>query len=335
MMFKKLPKSVGYIRMSTDKQEDSPDRQKANLTEFAERDYTLVGWYVDPGMSGTESAKRPEFQRLLRDAANGHFEVILIDEPSRFSREDVWDAMMHWRLLKQAGVRIVSRQRGELRLDDLGGMISAMVDQHASHQESVKTADRTSSGKRLAINNGRWIRGRVFAYDRVIRTPDGRLVSHVHFRDTFPKPKGASVEVVPSKDKTAVAAVQRGFQMVADGSTVTDVMKDWNACGVTTTYNKAWRCDAVTYVLRNPVYIGNPVHGKYARGKFHTVIKKGTVTQEDACPAIVTPQLFQRVQDRLDGSKGASQSLSLSVMMIFDHGSGRRSCAMPSGKGGQ
>lgn len=52
--------SVGYIRMSTDRQEHSPERQRAEIIEMAERDgYQIVKWYEDFGLTGTESAKRP------------------------------------------------------------------------------------------------------------------------------------------------------------------------------------------------------------------------------------------------------------------------------------
>ncbi len=36
------------------------------------------------------------------------------------SREDVFDAMVHWKLLRDAGVKIVTCQRGELDFSNLG-----------------------------------------------------------------------------------------------------------------------------------------------------------------------------------------------------------------------
>jgi DNA invertase Pin-like site-specific DNA recombinase len=95
--------AVGYIRMSTDKQEDSPARQRRDIEAMAERNgYRITTWYEDHGLTGTESANRPEFRRLLANAKNRRFEAVLLSEQSRMSREDVFDAMQHWKQLRDA-----------------------------------------------------------------------------------------------------------------------------------------------------------------------------------------------------------------------------------------
>jgi DNA invertase Pin-like site-specific DNA recombinase len=98
--------AVGYIRMSSDQQQDSPARQRKDIEALAKRlGYRNVCWYEDHGVTGTESSKRKDFQKLLADAKNGSFCAVLISEQSRMSREDVFDAMVHWKLLRDAGVR--------------------------------------------------------------------------------------------------------------------------------------------------------------------------------------------------------------------------------------
>jgi DNA invertase Pin-like site-specific DNA recombinase len=99
-------------------------------------------------------AKRKDFQKLLADAKNGSFCAVLLSEQSRMSREDVFDAMVHWKLLRDAGVKIVTCQRGELDFSNLGGVITAIVDQYGAREEAVRLADRSLSGKRLAISQG-------------------------------------------------------------------------------------------------------------------------------------------------------------------------------------
>src|SRR5262245_1971051 len=79
-----------YLRMSTDEQEDSIDRQRANVLPYAGRKgYVLSDdlTYADEGIAGDEFAKRAGLQRLLRDAAAGRFDVIVCDEISRLSRQ--------------------------------------------------------------------------------------------------------------------------------------------------------------------------------------------------------------------------------------------------------
>ena len=61
-----------YCRMSTAKQEDSIDRQLANVRPYAERKGYVTAdehTYADEGIAGDEFLKRTDFQRLLKDAA--------------------------------------------------------------------------------------------------------------------------------------------------------------------------------------------------------------------------------------------------------------------------
>ncbi|CAK7050548.1 recombinase family protein [Tissierella sp.] len=79
--------AVGYIRVSTSKfeQEDSLENQKnLFLQSIKEQGFTFGGIYVDTE-SGTTS-NRPEFLRMLEDARLGKFDVIIVKELSRLSR---------------------------------------------------------------------------------------------------------------------------------------------------------------------------------------------------------------------------------------------------------
>jgi DNA invertase Pin-like site-specific DNA recombinase len=45
--------AVGYIRMSTDKQEDDPARQQGGIDEMAKRHgYRIIRWFEDHRISG-------------------------------------------------------------------------------------------------------------------------------------------------------------------------------------------------------------------------------------------------------------------------------------------
>lgn len=232
---KSIP-AVGYIRMSTGRQENSPQRQRAEIKKLAaQQGYRIVKWYEDHGLTGTESVNRPEFQQLLKDAAAGRFEAILVHEQSRFSREDIFDVMLHWRLLRQAGVDIVTCQRGRLRFDDLGGIITAIVDQHGAREESVKLAQRVVGGQRLRAKQGKRIGGIVFAYDREVMDETGQVVRRVHFRDRFRKPASWTTRLVPSADSPAIEAVQWGFDAIRRGHSIGSIARELNGRGLTCT----------------------------------------------------------------------------------------------------
>ena len=51
------PRAVCYYRMSTDRQEDSVERQRSQVLPYAEKNgYAVVGEYIDLGVSGSESS---------------------------------------------------------------------------------------------------------------------------------------------------------------------------------------------------------------------------------------------------------------------------------------
>src|SRR4051812_7868415 len=61
--------AVGYVRRSTDRQEQSiPDQQRAIERFCAERGLRLLRWYIDDAISGTSTEGRKGFQSLIADA---------------------------------------------------------------------------------------------------------------------------------------------------------------------------------------------------------------------------------------------------------------------------
>jgi site-specific DNA recombinase len=300
-MTTKMKPAVGYIRMSTDRQENSPERQRREIKALAEREgYRITKWYEDHGLTGTESANRPEFQSLLRDAEKGRFVAILLHEQSRFSREDIFDVMAHWRLLREAGVEIVTCQRGRLRFDDLGGIITAIIDQHGAREESIKLASRVVSGQRVRALQGRRIGGTVFGYDRQLYDDTGTPVQRVSFRQKFRKPPTWYSVIVPSDEQEAVDAVRWSFDAIQSGQSIGYVVRGLNAKGIKPHTSKAFTFNSVIGMLRNPAYAGILRAGKYSKAKFCRLDDDGLIIVEDAHEPIVDPEVFHVVQSILD-----------------------------------
>ena len=62
-----LKYAYGYVRVSTDKQEElSPDSQKKLLQDYAVKNgIVLLEIFRELGVSGRHADKRPEFQRMI------------------------------------------------------------------------------------------------------------------------------------------------------------------------------------------------------------------------------------------------------------------------------
>ena len=63
--------AVGYVRRSTDRQEQSIDDQKNILTQYAQDNgIRLHKFYIDDAISGTSTLGRRAFQQMIQDAQN-------------------------------------------------------------------------------------------------------------------------------------------------------------------------------------------------------------------------------------------------------------------------
>lgn len=75
-----------YARVSTDQQ--SVDMQVNDLLSVARaRGYEVVGTYIDHGISGAKGRdRRPEFDRLHKDAVRGKFDIVMAWAVDRLGR---------------------------------------------------------------------------------------------------------------------------------------------------------------------------------------------------------------------------------------------------------
>src|SRR3984893_1397228 len=103
--------AVAYIRESTEEQGQgfSPDAQRESIRRFApENDLELIGEYCDFHSGWRKSEARPEFQRLMADAADGKFDVVLVFHTSRFARNQVEARRYKQMLREKLGIRVIS-----------------------------------------------------------------------------------------------------------------------------------------------------------------------------------------------------------------------------------
>src|SRR5688500_7116071 len=84
-------RAVGYFRVSSEEQVEgySISAQERAYRQYCKaQGYTSVGEYRDEGKSArTDHIKRrPDFARMLQDAQEGLFDVIVVHKMDRFSR---------------------------------------------------------------------------------------------------------------------------------------------------------------------------------------------------------------------------------------------------------
>ena len=164
-----------YARVSTDSDDqlNSLTNQVTYYTNLikAKTKWTFVPGYIDEGISGATAKKRDDFQRMVRDAKAGLFDLVLTKEITRFARNTL-DSIMYTRELLSVGVGVLFEndnintfdEDSELRLTIMSGI---------AQDELRKLSSRVKFGHKQAIKNGVVLgNSRIFGYVK----DNGRLV---------------------------------------------------------------------------------------------------------------------------------------------------------------
>ena len=163
-----------YARVSTLDKGQDPTNQLLQLKEYIEH-RSSDGWelgevYVDR-VSGKTSQKRPQFLRMMADASQRRFDVLLFWSLDRFSREGTSATLQHLERLTADGIGWKSFT--EQYLDSLGAFGDAILSVLAcvAKQERIRLSERTRAGLARARKEGQ-----VLGRPRVKLTDDGKRV---------------------------------------------------------------------------------------------------------------------------------------------------------------
>ena len=151
-----MKRVVAYCRVSTDSEDqvNSLENQKMyfnrEIKNNPEWEFTKI--YADEGITGTSVKKRKEFNKMIRDAENGKFDIILTKEVSRFARNTV-DALQYTRRLKAIGIETyflldnisTADKDGELRLTIMSSL---------AQEEARKISERCTWGAKRSMEKG-------------------------------------------------------------------------------------------------------------------------------------------------------------------------------------
>jgi site-specific DNA recombinase len=261
-------RAVAYYRMSTDRQEDSIDRQEQGVAACAAaRGYQLTAEYRDEGIAGDVFDRRPGFQKMLAAAGRKEFDVVLVDEPSRLSRQNPIEVIEKVIApLRRASVKIDTVSKGPLDYESLAGLIMLTVHAHESKEESVNRSRRTIGGVAR--------RAAAVGYFGSM-PPLGLRVE----RDVDPATAKVTARRYVVGPEEEVQAVRFIFEAVADrGWSLRRICRELEARAVKPPSgngmgaNKAagrWNAGTVRKILRNRKYVGDLTWGEVRQGKYH------------------------------------------------------------------
>lgn len=128
--------------------------------------WDVVAKYIDEGITGTQAKKRPDFLRMIEDAKQGKFDLIVTREVCRFAR-NVVDTLVVTRELKSIGVEVFFIEDNIWTMDGDGELRLSLMATLAQ-EESRKTSERVKAGQKISRDNGvLYGNGNILGYDRV------------------------------------------------------------------------------------------------------------------------------------------------------------------------
>ena len=297
-----IPVAV-YCRVSTNR-EDQANSFAAQQRYFREYiaghpDWELYEIYADEGITGTSTRKRTQFNRMLRDAGEWKFQLILTKEVSRFSR-NILDTIRYTRELKTAGIGVIFAADRISTLEPEAEMLLSFLATLAQ-EESRRTSARVVWGQTRQMEQG-------VVFGRSL------LGYRVNAGTITPEPEGAeTVRLIFHKyalqqlSAAGIAAYLQQAQVpTGSGST-------------------AWSANAVLKILRNEKYVGDLIQKKSYTPDYLTHAKKPNrgevplVTIRNHHEPLISREIWDLTQKRLQknnrhrpGTDGHSERFPLS-----------------------
>ena len=147
---------AAYCRVSTDQEEQllSYENQVRFYTESinSNPEYEYAGIYADEGISGTNTKKRDEFNRMIMDCRAGKIDRIITKSISRFARNTL-DCLNYVRELKGLGIGVTFEKENIDTLDAKGEVLLTILSSLAQ-DESRNISENSTWGIRKRFEIG-------------------------------------------------------------------------------------------------------------------------------------------------------------------------------------
>lgn len=295
---------VAYMRYSSDNQhETSIEYQRAAIQKYcAIHNFIIVHEYIDRAQSATTD-QRVDFQKMMSAATFGTAEWsrVIVYDLSRFSR-NMSDATKHSETLCRVGIELVS---------------------------VTEYSDNTPEGR--LMRNIKFSINQFYSDVNSMRTHDAQRINAEKAKHCGGIPPlgyeldGAKKLVINEHEAEAVRKI---FSMFLDGYSYKIIAKTLNDAGYTTKVGAKFTKNSFCSILRQEKYTGTYLwnrasskfrnaEGATQRNSHRSKPEEEIVKIPGGCPAIISLETFQKVQERLHSrthDKPASTARRLYVL---------------------
>ena len=283
---------AAYCRVSTDSEDqvNSFESQQRYFRQYIEQrpDWELYEIFADEGISGTNTKKRREFNRMIDCAKSGKIDLIITKEISRFARNTL-DSIYYTRELKKRDVGVLFMNDNINTLDGDAELRLAIMASIAQ-EESRKTSERVKWGQKRRMEEGVVFGRSMLGYD----VRGGKM---------YINQGGAEI----------VRLIFHKF--VSEGKGTHVIAKELCEEGISPMRVKKWHSSVILRIIRNEKYCGDVLLQKtFCTDVISKKIIKniGQMTQyymPDHHEGIVSKEQFQAVQAEM-ARRGALRSPS-------------------------
>ena len=305
-------KAAVYVRVSTDheEQKQSLDNQRTLFMNLLkEKNWDLYDIYIDVE-TGTKANKRPELKRLVDDAKNKKFDIILAKELSRLARNGYLSYEIK-NLAEIHGIHIMTLDGAINTLSRNTHMFGLYA--WIYEQESQRTSERVKSTLRVIAKSGKF---------------NGSIPPYGYYNDNgvLKIKNDFTPDVVRRIFKSYISG--KGFDTIAKELIKDEIPTPSMVAGKRNASN-LWHGSSVRKILENPHYTGDLVQQREATISVTTNKRKKNDPSEyiivkNTHEAIISKEDFQLVQKLISERKRkrpyAKKHLFTNIMYCADCG---------------
>ncbi len=226
---------AAYCRVSTDSDEQatSYDAQIEHYTEFISKnpEWMQAGIFADEGITGTNTKKREEFNRMIEECHSGNIDMVITKSISRFARNTL-DCLKYIRELRDLNIPVYFEKESINTMDSKGEVLLTIMASLAQ-QESQSLSQNVKLGLQYRYQQGQI------------------QVNHNWF---LGYKKDAEGNLVIDPEQAEV--VRRIYREYLQGMSTVKIAEGLEADGILTGAGRTrWHPSTVNSILRNENYI--------------------------------------------------------------------------------
>ncbi|WP_246943660.1 recombinase family protein [Bacillus pinisoli] len=257
---------------------DTLERHRRQLFELAKKERHNIIDIFEEVVSGEFISERPQMQNLLREVESGIANAVLVMDLDRLGRGDMVDQGTIYRVFRYSETFIITPTEVIDPTEDnqeLNFSIKSLI-----AREELKTiVKRMQNGRRTSAKEGKSI---------------SKVPPYGYLRDQ-------NLRLYPDPETRWV--IELIFDLVIQGHGRQAIAQELDKLGVTPPRGNFWSPSTISFIIKNEVYTGKIIWGKYKYTKQHGQYIKRKVPKskwqvaENAHKSIINTEKFERANE--------------------------------------